>query len=111
MRRLNEPLATLIRSTRIRLGYTQASFAEAVEASQQSVSRWEGGDVPPMAALVRVSQVLAIPIATLTALVEPRPASLSSRVRDLEDYCQALGTELAKLKADAGQLDDDTEGN
>lgn len=88
-----------LRAGRRLKGFTQADFARAVGASQQSVSRWEGGDVPPLATLARIGNALDIPLGRLTVHQPPAPPSLADRVRELEGFARQLAADLEDMRA------------
>lgn len=67
-------LAEQIREYRQRRGLSQEALAERLEVSRQAVTKWETGKARPSSEqLLRLSQVLEVPLAQLTG-AEQAPA-------------------------------------
>lgn len=95
-----------LRRLRRRTGLSQAAVAERVGASRHSVSTWERGTVPPLAAVRRLARVYGVPVATVARasgvaappLLDPRhwrPGDLAEALRTLRAWTGRTQAELA----------------
>ena len=67
-------LAERIRALRQRKGLSQEALAEQMEVSRQAVAKWERGAARPSTdRLLRLSQVLEVPLEELTGVERPAP--------------------------------------
>lgn len=87
-----------LRSARRKKGMSQVQLANALGMSQQSVTRWESGDVPPLATLARIGAALDVPLSALARFGDGDPVPLADRVRKLEEMVAAFDADLAALK-------------
>jgi transcriptional regulator with XRE-family HTH domain len=80
-----------IKEARERRGWTQLYFAtEVASVSPSSVARWESGKLPPIRELMRLADLLDVPV---EELVEPSVGdSEETRLR------QAVRAELAEIR-------------
>ena len=76
-----------IAEARVRKGWTQMEFAIEAHVSISTVTRWEGGKLPPVRELIRAAGVLGI---APERLVEPSPTS--------ESEVHALRGEIAGVR-------------
>jgi len=67
--------ATLIRERRTELGIRQIPLAAQLGITQQTVSRWESGELPPARYHARLIEVLEITPEQLHALYLAEPAA------------------------------------
>lgn len=70
-RNLRAALGRRIRQSRKRRGWTQADLALQIGAKRLDLVRWEGGQLPPVHALIRLSEALGT---SLDALIAGRSA-------------------------------------
>ena len=80
-------------------GFSQEQLAVRLHIVRQTVSKWEQGlSVPDAEMLVRVSEVLEVPVADLlgkTAGEEPRDSTLDSIARELQKLNELLASQAA----------------
>lgn len=86
-----------IEETRKRRGLTQVTFSEKVGVSQQSVSRWERGDIPPFDVMPRIAQVLGVPVESLASFEPRSPVLIADRVALMEARIGALENSLGEM--------------
>lgn len=91
-----------IRRAREKRGYArQSDLAKVLGVSQQTVSRWEAGEVPRLTTLARLSEVLDVPLKRLYVYAQSgtgRTATLAERVKELELLAQAINDQVAEVK-------------
>jgi transcriptional regulator with XRE-family HTH domain len=58
-------LSDNIRAARARLGWSQEEFAERIGVSQQAVSTYENGKMPPLKKLMRISKETGVSVEDL----------------------------------------------
>jgi transcriptional regulator with XRE-family HTH domain len=78
-----------IARARDRKGWTQFTFAQEASISPSTVARWEAGKLPPVRELMRVADLLEVPV---DELVEP------------PENAQELGVRLDRLEAGVAEL-------
>ena len=80
-------------------GFSQEQLAVRLHIVRQTVSKWEQGlSVPDAEMLVRVSEVLEVPVADLlgkTAGEEPPDSTLDSIARELQKLNELLASQAA----------------
>ena len=80
-------------------GFSQEQLAVRLHIVRQTVSKWEQGlSVPDAEMLVRVSEVLEVPVADLlgkTAGEEPRDSTPDSIARELQELNELLASQAA----------------
>ena len=80
-------------------GFSQEQLAVRLHIVRQTVSKWEQGlSVPDAEMLVRVSEVLEVPVADLlgkTAGEEPRDSTPESIARELQKLNELLASQAA----------------
>ena len=88
-----------LKSFRKEKGFSQEQLAVRLHIVRQTVSKWEQGlSVPDAEMLVRVSEVLEVPVADLlgkTAGEEPPDSTLDSIARELQKLNELLASQAA----------------
>ena len=88
-----------IRAVRKSKGLSQEELAVKLHVVRQTISKWEQGlSVPDAEMLVRVSEVLEVPVADLlgkTAGEEPRDSTPDSIARELQELNELLASQAA----------------
>lgn len=89
-----EEIGRRMRAARVRKGWTQLDFAIAAHVSPSTVTRWERGLLPRVKELMRVAELLEVPV---EELVEPAP--------DADDLgtLAAIRERLSRLEATEAQ--------
>lgn len=82
-----------IAEARTRKGWTQMAFALQANVSMSTVTRWEGGKLPPVRELIRIAGILEV---EPESLVEPNPTP-DSELQHLREEVAELHAMLAEL--------------
>jgi transcriptional regulator with XRE-family HTH domain len=82
-----------IATARTRRGLTQAALAQQIGVSESTVQRWEGGALPPYRRLLRLAQLLVVP---LEELIEVR-LGMTEQIAALRDEIAEIKTMLERL--------------
>jgi DNA-binding transcriptional regulator YiaG len=69
------PMTNPITALRVRLGQSQAGFAESIGRTQSTVSRWESGDQAPDLEALRILQDKGMDVAEFLAWRRPAEAA------------------------------------
>lgn len=99
-----------LEKTRKRKKLTQDEFAERLGVTQQTVSRWEGGDLPPLPALTRIAQVLGVSPESLAKFQPRTPVLITDALAEMGEYIRMFQNRLdgvdGRLKAMEARLDE-----
>lgn len=99
------PLGKVIQDAREALDMNQAELAAALNATQQTISRWESGRmIPTIDRLPAIAKALKIKVETLTAAavrqaVDSPPAQIPNRVEALEERFEQMETRIGSIDA------------
>lgn len=91
-----EQIGERIAAARKKKGWTQLQFALEANVSPSSITRWEGGKLPPIRELIRIADVLGV---EPEEFVEP-PAEDA----DLSDRLDRVEAELAGARGLLAQI-------
>jgi transcriptional regulator with XRE-family HTH domain len=86
-----------IKAARKRKGWTQLQFSYEANVSPSSVQRWEGGQLPPVRELMRISDVLGV---EANEFVEPEVNQDEDRLRAIvHEELEGLQAQLEGILA------------